>query len=122
MYKIISFSLAIFLISGFQTSAFSEEASSTQNDVLVYTDMIGGPYSDDWYISGDLKKLNDIKVYRNGKSGELEATIQVDCELQSIAMKGKGLLYTSITLTKEETQEYFSKEITKAIIDKICPQ
>ncbi len=72
MHKVMSFGVAVFVFSCFQSLVFAEEGTFGLDGVFVYKDMVGGPYFDEWYVSGDMSQLNDIKVYREGKSGSLE--------------------------------------------------
>ncbi|WP_375058731.1 hypothetical protein ACEZDF_05955 [Vibrio alginolyticus] len=110
------------MLSCFQSSAFAEEGSIGLDDEFVYRDMVGGPYFDEWYVAGDMSQLNEIKIYRAGKSGSLEANVEVDCKLQTVITQGSAVIYDSMALTEEEAQEYFSADITKAIVNKICMQ
>ena len=121
MYKIIiRVALATFLINCFHGQAFAEEDTFGLNEVLVYQDILGGPYVDDWYVDGDLSHSKNLKVYREGKSGSLETTIQIDCKFETLTILGVGLLYTSEILTREEVQKYLTKKISEAIVNKIC--
>ena len=120
MHKVIRFGVAIFMLGCVQSSVFAEEGSFGLDGEFVYKDMVGGPYFDQWYVAGDMGQLNDIKIYREGKSGSLKAIIKVDCKLQTVTAQGSAFIYDSIALSKEEAQEYFSADITKAIVNKIC--
>lgn len=120
MNRVIKLGVAVFVFNCFQSSVFSEEGSFGLDGEFVYKDMIGGPYFDEWYVSGDMGQLNSIKVYREGKSGSLEVTIEVDCKLQTITIQGTALVYGSTTLSEEEAQDYFTTDITKSIVDKVC--
>ncbi|UTZ24797.1 hypothetical protein [Vibrio campbellii] len=120
MHTVIRSGVALFMLICVQSSVFAKEGSFGSDGDLVYKDMVGGPYFDEWYVAEDISQLNDIKIYREGKSGLLEAIIKVDCKLQTVTAQGTAFIYGSITLPKEEAQEYFSADITKAIVNKIC--
>lgn len=120
MHNVARWGITALLLSGLQVSVFAKEAVSSLDEVFVYQEEIGGPYVDEWFVSGNLNQLNNIHVHREGKSGSFEATIELDCRSSTLAVQGTGLLYTSIVLTKAETAEYFSKELTQALIKTLC--
>ncbi|EID0034461.1 hypothetical protein LA064_004623 [Vibrio alginolyticus] len=120
MHKVTRSGLALLIFSCIQLSVFADEGFFGLNGEFVYKDLVGGPYFDEWYIAGDMDHLNNIKIFREGKSGSFETFIKVDCKLQTVAAQGASLLYGSIALSKEEAQEYFSKGITKAVVNKVC--
>ncbi|ABV89412.1 hypothetical protein [Shewanella pealeana] len=120
MYKVIKIAAAILLLNCLQASVSAEEGSFGLDGVFVYKDMVGGPYFDEWYLDGNLNNLNDLKLYREGKSGSLETSIKIDCKREAITIHGAGLLFGSMALTKEETQEYLPKDLSEAIVRKIC--
>ncbi|NOI77342.1 hypothetical protein F0224_16775 [Vibrio coralliilyticus] len=120
MHNIARGGITALLLCGWQMPAFAKEAASCLDGVFVYQEVVGGPYVDEWFVSGDLNRLNNIHVHREGKSGSFEATIEVDCQSSTIAVQGTGLLYTSIVLTNAETGEYFSRELKQALVKKLC--
>lgn len=120
MHNVARWGITAFLLSGLQMSVFAKEAVSSLDEVFVYQEEIGGPYVDEWFVRGNLDQLNNIHVHREGKSGSFEATIELDCRSSTLAIQGTGLLYTSIVLTKAETAEYFSRELTQALIKTLC--
>ncbi|MFN3018331.1 hypothetical protein ACK1CN_20475 [Vibrio coralliilyticus] len=120
MHNIARGGITALLLCGWQMPAFAKEAVSSLDGVFVYQEVVGGPYVDEWFVSGDLNRLNNIHVHREGKSGSFEATIEVDCQSSTIAVQGTGLLYTSIVLTNAETGEYFSRELKQALVKKLC--
>ena len=121
MYKIARLGMVALLISGLQIPVGAQDTTSNLDNVLVYVDEVGGPYTDTWYASGDLKRLSDIDIVREGKSGSFEATVEVDCQLSRVTTKNTGLLFTSIVLTKEESAEYISDDVTEALVKTLCP-
>ena len=120
MFKAVKFSVAVLLFSCPLLPVFAQDGSSNPDTVFIYEEMVGGPYFDEWYVTGDLNNLNHISIYREGKSGALEATIQINCQLSTLVIQGTGLLYESIVLTNEKTREYFSKDVIQAITNKMC--
>ncbi|CAM3130115.1 hypothetical protein [Vibrio neptunius] len=120
MYKIARLGMVALLVSGLQIPVGAQDTTSNLDNVLVYVDEVGGPYTDTWYVRGDLKRLSDIDIVREGKSGSFEATVEVDCRLSRVAIKNTGLLFTSIVLTKEESAEYISDDVTEALVKTLC--
>lgn len=120
MYKVIKMGMAVLLFSCLPRPLYAEVGSLTSNGVLVYKDMIGGPYFDVWYVDGELSELNDLRIYRDGKSGTFESSIEVDCTRQTIKANGAGELYAHIALTPEEAQRRLSEDVVEHVLKALC--
>lgn len=117
MYKRLYSCLLFSLLSVF---VCQNASAATTASIFVYEDIIGGPYVDDWYVEGNLANKDKLKLVRDGKSGDLDMPISINCQKASISVVGRGLLYGSDTISIAETQEYITDELLAAVIRKVC--
>ncbi|MGB2080105.1 MAG: hypothetical protein ACPHV3_09975 [Vibrio sp.] len=96
------------------------QATDYDKVVYVYEQAIDGVYSDFWYAQ--MLSENKYKLIREGKSGDLDAPIKLDCDKKRFSVVGYGLLYGHTPLYPEEVENYISPEVVDTYFDKFCPK
>lgn len=112
---------ALIFVSFFSFGATKSEVSSNSNSHFIYSEPLElAPYTDGWFINGDLKNLNHLKIRRDGKSGDLSAPVSIDCKSKKLIVTGNGLLYTSEPISSSEVSQQISKDVIEAVLQKVC--
>ena len=112
---------ALVLVSFFCNGATKHDASSDLKSLYVYDEPSElPPYSDQWFIDGDVSDLNHMQIRRDGKSGELSAPVSIDCKSKKFTVTGNGLLYTSEPVSSSEVSRQISKSVIEAVVKKVC--
>lgn len=120
MHKKYYLLFSTLLSFSFSDSLAAKDNTDALSSIHVYTDTVGGPYVDEWYVHGNLARLTDLTLTRGGKSGELEVAIKVTCEPQSVSIGEFGMLWGETRLPKEEIQGYFPADLTTSITQRVC--
>ncbi len=112
---------ALVFVSFFCHGEAENDSSSDLNRIYVYDEPLElPPYSDRWFIEGDLSDLSQVNIIRDGKSGDLSAPISIDCKHKKFAVTGNGLLYTSMPISSSEVSQKISNDVIGAVIQKVC--
>ncbi|HIF6199686.1 TPA: hypothetical protein ACX3IX_004658 [Vibrio parahaemolyticus] len=119
MYR--SILTALVFVSFFCHGAIKNDGSSGLNSLYVYDEPLElPPYSDQWFIDGDLTDLNHVHIRRDGKSGDLSAPVSIDCKSKKFTVTGNGLLYTLDPIPSSEVNQQISKAVIEAVLQKVC--
>ncbi|WP_051252540.1 hypothetical protein [Ferrimonas kyonanensis] len=96
------------------TSAYATEP------LYLYQDVIGGPYVDDWFISGHRATDAGLILQRQGKSGQWQAPVAVDCAARTLTVTGPGLRFEHSKLSKQQAQADIPTAVVSASIQALC--
>ena len=116
MNKLISISSVVFLLMTLSGFTRADEAQTNSNSTVIYIKNVGGPYTDTWYLDGE---LSNLFIFRNGKSGFLRAPIAIDCKSHTLKITGVGKIWHEEASAKT-LNKYLTKEITDAAISHVC--
>ncbi len=109
------------VLTAFVFVSFFCHSSSDINSLYVYDEPLEmPPYSDQWFIDGDLTDLKNVHIKRDGKSGDLSAPVSIDCKTRKFTVTGNGLLYTSDPISSSEVGQQISENVIEAVLQKIC--
>lgn len=125
MYRSILTVLVLVLVLVFVSlschGATNNDGSSDLKSLYVYDEPLELlPYSDQWFIDGDLTNLNHVHIRRDGKSGDLSAPVSIDCKSKKFTVTGNGLLYTLDSIPSSEVNQQISKDVIEAVLQKVC--
>lgn len=111
----------LIFVSFFSHGATKKDDSSDVNSLYVYREPLElPPYSDQWFIDGDLTDLNHVQIRREGKSSNLLAPVSIDCKSKKLVVTGNGLLDTSEPISSSEVSQQISNDVIEAVIQKVC--
>ncbi|WP_115718286.1 hypothetical protein [Gallaecimonas mangrovi] len=88
-------------------------------DVYLYDQSIGGPYSDSWSLRMHHQGAFPYLLIRDGKSGDLLAPLGVNCDTQT-ANVGGGVEFDSDLLTVDQTREQIPDKAIALAIKVVC--
>ncbi|MCC2525712.1 hypothetical protein [Vibrio coralliilyticus] len=119
MYK--SILTVLIFVSFFCQGETKNDGSSVLNSLYVYDEALElPPYSDQWFIDGDLADLNHVHIRRDGKSGNLSAPVSIDCKSKKFTVTGNGFIYTLDPIPSSEVTQQISKDVIEAVLQKVC--
>ncbi|NRF17536.1 hypothetical protein [Vibrio coralliilyticus] len=119
MYR--SILTVLIFVSFFCQGETKNDGTSVLNSLYVYDEPLGlPPYSDQWFIDGDLVNLNHVHIRRDGKSGNLSAPVSIDCKSKKFTVTGSGLIYTLDPIPSSEVTQQISKDVIEAVLQKVC--
>ena len=119
MYR--SILTVLIFVSFFCLGETKNDGTSVLNSLYVYDEPLGlPPYSDQWFIDGDLVNLNHVHIRRDGKSGNLSAPVSIDCKSKKFTVTGSGLIYTLDPIPSSEVTQQISKDVIEAVLQKVC--
>lgn len=100
------------------------ERRALDDGAIVHTErMEDGLYFDRWYV-WPLVEFDEpvpglYNVLRDGKSGELSATLAVDCEARTAKWEG-GVLYGSEMVGQDDLDRIAPPEVARNVIERYC--
>lgn len=100
------------------------ERRALDDEAIVHTEYLeGGPYFDRWYawplVEFDEPVPGLYNVLRDGKSGELSATLAVDCEAGAAKWEG-GVLDGSRMVGQGYFDRNVPSEVARNVIERYC--
>lgn len=100
------------------------ERRALDDEAIVHTEYLeGGPYFDRWYawplVEFDEPVPGLYNVLRDGKSGELSATLAVDCEAGAAKWEG-GVLDGSRMVGQDYFDRNVPSEVARNVIERYC--
>ncbi|MDP2713548.1 hypothetical protein [Rheinheimera sp.] len=120
MYNSARFLLLFVLLNVCSGGLYAETGSFNPDATLVYRDMVGGPYFDEWYLDGDLVSGANLSLLREGKSGSLTMPVAITCGSGVLTVTGDGIVFGHMAISAAEAQDYLTADIVAAVIDKVC--
>ncbi|WP_455233240.1 hypothetical protein [Geopseudomonas aromaticivorans] len=95
-HLLVALTISICLTSG---------VAQAQEKQLLFIDEVGGPYTDEWSGSVDTEtkgqSLIQVSLYRTGKSGDLLASVVLDCTSESVHF-APGIEFGDFVVSAEE--------------------
>lgn len=101
-------------------AGFSSHAQNEQDDIYLYEQEVGGPYTDPWFLRLHHQGAFPYLLIRDGKSGLLLAPLGVDCQEHSAAIGSGTELGDPLTMT--ETRERVPQKAIDLAIVAVCQQ
>lgn len=108
------------LLLGVTIGIRAEQSYFDHEGVFVYSHPVGGPYFDGWFVTGDRVGSADLRLWRDGKSGDLNAPIRLDCVRGEVRVTGHGVKWTNTPISEDMVEKELPEQLKGAVLRLLC--
>lgn len=105
----------------FLLALVSGEKVYSAESTFLYEEQVGAPYVDDWFLIHDASEKPVYHLQREGKSGELQLQVTIDCSIHKIRIE-QGILFGSERISEKEAIDLVPDQVFEVAIASVCKE